>query len=72
MIKLKSPAEWQGFFYVNENYSVISLKKKKPHRPGRQGWKRELGRVDDPPQAENPASRIFFCCLKMEKRNSVG
>ena len=26
----------------------------------------------DPPQAENPAGRIFFCCLKMEKRSSVG
>jgi len=60
------------FFCVIGNFVGIPYYNKKSYRAGSHcGGMEDVAR-SDPPQAENPASRIFFCCLKMEKRSSVG
>jgi len=62
----------QYLFLCNRKFRWNSLLHKKPYRAGSHcGGMEDVAR-SDPPQAENPAKRILFCCLKMEKRSSVG
>jgi len=60
-----------SFFCVMGNFVEIFHYKKNYRAGSHCGEMKDVVR-SDPPQAENPAGRIFFCCLKMEKRSSVG